>query len=172
MASAFLYFDGGKNIGLGHATRSVALSGALEELGYDCFYLVPSNSGLKHVITTNGVTLIECSPTPEGIISACNKEKESGVLIVDSYNINVEELMRLKPLEMPLVCFDDTAEKPLPVDLVVNGSPSSTSQNYARLGASRYLLGAKYQIVRHDLIVHNQIEAVLKPKLVGYDRRK
>ncbi len=83
---------------------------------------------------------------------------------MDSYDINFERLSELNASRIPIVCFDDTGDRILPVDLVINGSPSSQSMNYSELGPQNSLLGPSYQIIRSDLNIRESKTKNLEPK--------
>ena len=65
-------------------------------------------------------------------------------IVVDSYKATPAFLGALRALASPVVAVDDTAERALPVDVVVNGSIAAESLPYARTAETTLLLGSRY----------------------------
>lgn len=129
--------------------RGVGLAAALREVGLDPVFLVSERSDLGSLLESYQLDVRMCEPTSEGISDACSRVRAQG-LIVDSYRLSEEHFRLLGQADRLLVCFDDTAERYLDVDLVINGAPSAPSLEY-RVGKSTILLlGTRFQIVRPD----------------------
>lgn len=140
MRRAALHADSGPAVGLGHVTRCRALAAALAETNVEAVFL-PEDAGAP--------------PDARGLAAAVRDG--TGVLVVDSYRLDLAELDGLiRERDVKLVYFDDTLDRRLPVDMAVNGSPAAPATARERrlsdaAGRTRYLLGPDYQIIRADL---------------------
>lgn len=145
------HVDGGKGIGLGHAARGLGLAHAFKQRGFAPVFLIPADEILKAFLWANRYEMLTGVDTWESILAA-QERIGAGILVVDSYRLNSQELAKLNAQVPLLVCFDDQAERELPVDILVNGSPAATDLPYRTRPDTKRLLGLSYQVVRPEFI--------------------
>jgi spore coat polysaccharide biosynthesis predicted glycosyltransferase SpsG/RimJ/RimL family protein N-acetyltransferase len=143
-----LHADGGPEVGLGHFARVRGLAAALAGRGAGVFLVVAPESGLAPLARSAGLAVVEGPTGPADLLRAA---AGAALLVADSYRLDVKELAARNGGRLRLAVFDDTAERDLPVDAVINGSPAAPLLPYAGRTAGRLLLGPEYQILRADL---------------------
>lgn len=146
-----IHVDGGALVGLGHATRCIGLSEACKQLGLATIFLIDPASGLEDFLTRQG-QVVRLWDSTSLSLAQCAGELGAAALIIDSYRFDGEALQMLQKQGLPIVCFDDQANRALPVDLVINGSPAAFSLTYDVRPNTQLLLGVAYQVVRPEFL--------------------
>lgn len=147
MSGAHVVFvtEGGPDVGLGHVSRCLAIARAARAEGARVSFLVPPEprvSALLRGIPAE-VTAYAWPADAEGALEAL-RGLGPDAIVVDSYKATPALLGALRALASPVVAVDDTAERALPVDVVVNGSIAAESLPYARTAETTLLLGSRY----------------------------
>jgi spore coat polysaccharide biosynthesis predicted glycosyltransferase SpsG len=145
-----LHVDGGRGVGLGHAARGLGLAAALQARRCDSVFAV-SDGATGDYLRRMGQRVVTCEATAAGLRKVCVGVRARG-LVIDSYHVAAHVLARLSDGGLPLVCFDDTGERDVPSDLLVNGSPAAMSLPYRERPGRRLLLGPAYQVVRSEFV--------------------
>lgn len=160
-----LHVDGGKGVGLGHVTRGIALSFELQALGITPVFLISPESSLAEFLSRYPFPVRVCDPRPESLLAACRAEGMEA-LVLDSYKLDAVGLRHLRHGGLPLICFDDLARKPLPADLVINGSPGAHRLPYEQLTSAELLLGPSYQVLRPEFQSPVERDYALAPRSI------
>jgi spore coat polysaccharide biosynthesis predicted glycosyltransferase SpsG len=93
-----------------------------------------------------GVVELDWIADPPGL-RATLERLAAQVVVVDSYAATAEFLAGLATPARLVVAIDDVADRPLPVDVVVNGGIAAETLPYDRAGGVLLLLGARYALV-------------------------
>jgi len=139
--------EGSAELGLGHVSRCMALARAAAALGARASFVVPGDSHVASVLrtVTAEVELLARRLDPAGVLAALRRLSPD-VVVVDSYAATPELLAALRSVAT-VVAVDDLADRPLPVDVVVNGSAAAGELPYDRTSGTLFLLGARYALL-------------------------
>ncbi|MGB1547804.1 MAG: GNAT family N-acetyltransferase, partial [Alphaproteobacteria bacterium] len=140
--------NAGPHVGLGHAQRCLALATTLQGRGWGIRFLDAPGTGVGALAEAAGFPAQGIGEDEEAIAGAAEGAQ---ILVVDHYKLDLKPLAEDPGRSWLLVAFDDSGKRPLPVDIVINGSPAAGAISYSALGAKRPLAGATYQILRKDL---------------------
>ncbi|NEO12172.1 MULTISPECIES: glycosyltransferase [unclassified Moorena] len=152
-AKLAIHVDGGTTVGLGHATRGIGLAEACKSLGFTVMFLIDPASGLKDFLSNRRQEVHVCEATPLGVLQAAQSIGASA-LVIDSYRFDEAALRLLQNQGLLIICFDDQANRALPVDVVINGSPAAPSLTYDVGPDTHLLLDVAYQVVRPEFWPH------------------
>jgi UDP-2,4-diacetamido-2,4,6-trideoxy-beta-L-altropyranose hydrolase len=143
----FLTF-GGARIGLGHVTRCLALAKALAAGEARINFVVSPDPGVTRVIEQAGFPVVE-HPWHRGPAEtfAVVRPLDPDTVVVDSYAAAPEHFEVLRPLVGQLVVIDDTAERRLPVDVVINVGAETEALPYHVPAGTTLLLGSRYALL-------------------------
>ncbi|MFI5281186.1 MAG: UDP-2,4-diacetamido-2,4,6-trideoxy-beta-L-altropyranose hydrolase [Gemmatimonadales bacterium] len=139
---------GGAQIGLGHVKRCLALAQALASEGADIAFVLSPDPDVARIVERSGFPVIQRA-WESGPSAACAVVSELGadVVIVDAYVARTEHFQALRHLAAQLVAIDDTAERRLPVDVVVNVGAGTEAVPYRVPAGTTLLLGSRYALV-------------------------
>lgn len=152
MIGASFIVDNGPSVGLGHLGRSMVLRGALERHGVACRLYCADPAAAAALGHT-----AEATPTLSAI-------PRTDIIICDSYRLSDADLRALRDRCRLLVALDDTAERPLPVDVVLNHNLYAPELDYGRLGAGKALAGPRYALVDQRITAAARDHAAQPPK--------
>jgi UDP-2,4-diacetamido-2,4,6-trideoxy-beta-L-altropyranose hydrolase len=139
---------GGSTIGLGHIRRCLALAQGLAERGGDPIFLVSPETRLARLVEARGFKVDEIA-WEENQAAATRAVRAAGasMAVVDTYAMTPEFYHSLHTSADRLVAIDDTADRPLPVDVVVNGGIGAEGLAYQTDNDALLLLGAQYALI-------------------------
>lgn len=133
--------------GLGHARRCLNLAAELVALGEAPAFLVDGPDPLAELVDPLGATSRH-GPLDELLGAAA---AAGGVVVVDSYSVGAAAVARLAAAPPAVVVVDDLADRPLPVDVVVNAAIGIDPGRYDVAPATELLLGPAYALLRPGL---------------------
>lgn len=140
--------DSGPDVGLGHVSRCVALGTAAAALGARVSLLASEEARAAALVRAAG---LETLTVAGGVNGAAAIEQlgraEADVVVVDSYRASPELFVALRSAAALVVAVDDLADRPLPVDVVVNGGAAAETLPYRRAAGTRLLLGPRYALL-------------------------
>lgn len=139
--------EAGHGPGLGHVRRCIALGRAAVELGADVRVLVAGGVPLGPPLGPR-LRLEACDWTT-AVDAALGALHPAGadVVVVDSYAARATLLATLGRGGRCVVLIDDLADRPTPVDMVVNGGFHATHLTYHGRPDTVYLLGPRYALL-------------------------
>jgi len=139
---------GGPRIGLGHVKRCLALAKALGREGAEVAFVASPDLGVAKVIASAGFDVDQ--RTWEGDPAAAHDalgNRDVDAVIVDAYTAGPEHFEAWRPRAGQLVAIDDTGERCLPVDAVVNGGAGIETLEYKVAPGTMLLLGPRYALL-------------------------
>lgn len=180
--------EGSTRVGLGHLRRSLTLAHELKKQG----------AGVNFVVNQDPLPIeflrkydVEAAVVEERDTNDLHQTMEHAqrwdarALVVDSYAVSGECLAQVRG---PVVAvIDDLADRPLPVDLVINGVVDAHRLAYQTRPGTRLLLGPEYILLREEFArepkrpIRERIERVLitvggmdpfvlSPRLIAWTR--
>lgn len=159
--------DGGKGIGLGHASRGLGLAHGCRQEGLKPILMGPSDQQLKTFIKQNDpdIPYVDLpSFSVEDILDSL--PNDVGFLIVDSYRLSENELKKLHEAGYKIALFEDFGGSSDLVDVVINGAPNAP-EIHTTTAETKFWLGAKYQILRPKFLdvqsvpIQSQVQSIL-----------
>ena len=141
--------DADAALGLGHLRRCLALAKAIEADGVESHLLLDGDERALDLATTAGVAVTNASGGGDAAVEWCAR-LGARALVVDSYAFTSDDYRALAAARLPVIAFDDTGERELPVELVVNGSAGAPRLAYRGAAHTRYLLGPRYLALRPE----------------------
>jgi UDP-2,4-diacetamido-2,4,6-trideoxy-beta-L-altropyranose hydrolase len=142
-----LHADGGRGVGLGHASRSAALAHALRRKGHHAIIVVESKAALGEFFSAQSL-LVDSATEPLARLHELAAGADA--VVIDSYRATESQLDSLRRMGRPVAIFDDDARRKLPADAVINGAPGAPRLAYAPADGTRFWLGPDYQVVRTE----------------------
>ncbi len=139
--------EGGPDVGLGHLSRCAALARAAAADGARASFLVREDA---HVASLLRDVPAEVLRVPWQVDPARALRTLSGLapdtIVVDSYAASSDLLASFRRVAQ-VVAVDDMADRPLPVDVVVNGGAGAEGLPYGRRADTIFLLGPSYALL-------------------------
>jgi spore coat polysaccharide biosynthesis predicted glycosyltransferase SpsG len=140
--------DSGPGVGLGHVSRCVALGAAAAALGARVSILAGGDAGAAALVRAAGLETLAVAGGVNGP-AAIERLAPVGVdvVVVDSYRASPDQFVALRAVAAQVIAVDDLADRPLPVDVVVNGGVAAETLPYHRVAGTRFLLGPRYALL-------------------------
>ncbi len=140
--------EGGADVGLGHVSRCMALARALLAEGARTSFLVAPEPRVAALLAGLPVAVVErpWPVDPAGALDAL-RALAPDAIVTDSYKASPDFLSALRTVASPVVAVDDIADRPLPVDVVVNGGVAAESLPYRRTLDTIFLLGPRFALL-------------------------
>lgn len=136
MLRAAFIVDTGPSVGLGHLSRAHVLLNALESQGVACT-LHCADMASARVLGRKA----EAMPVSLADLDAID------LIHCDSYRLSEADLQILRTRCRLLSIQDDTADRALPVDVVINHNLAAPAFDYRKVTRARILAGADYALV-------------------------
>lgn len=152
MIRAALIVDTGQSVGLGHLSRSLVLLKALERQRVQCTLYCADPAAAAALGRTAAPI-----PQPLGHLEA------SDLIVCDSYRLTEAELGALDQRCRLSVALDDTGDRPLPVDVVINHNLYAPKLAYGRVTRGTVLAGPNYALVDERIMKAAQRHATEAP---------
>ncbi len=174
--------DASSEVGLGHLVRCHALADELARRNFEPWFAarLGDNDGIDglrdhaHHVIEMSEPLSDEPPAIAALLAPQDKarRRQFSAVVLDHYDLGSEWLLQARKLAPRLVAVDDLANRVLPCDVVINGSPGARSAQYDGL-APRHallLLGSRYCLLQasvtaaHDVALsraHGEIRTVL-----------
>lgn len=167
MVKVCIRADGGENLGMGHIMRCLSLAQTFRQNGHKVYFLSKLDEGIEKAGSVNfkvfRLPVIEQekegynygNPAHLGaeaceIITFLNKH-QTDILLIDSYNVNEQYFLALKPHVRRLAYIDDLNKFPYPVDIVINGNITGEYSGYRKYYENQVLLlGPRYNLIRAE----------------------
>jgi UDP-2,4-diacetamido-2,4,6-trideoxy-beta-L-altropyranose hydrolase len=143
--------DGSESIGLGHIRRCMTLARVLQKQGGVIHFVVnqdPLVSGFLRKNGFDGVTVETQADCDLSQTLGHVRRWDAQALVVDSYAVKVECFAQVR--ELLVAVIDDLADRPLPVDLVINGAANACNLSYQTSPRTKLLLGPEYVLLREE----------------------
>lgn len=179
-----LRVDGGKDIGMGHIMRTMALAKDLKKKqeNKEVFYITKDDPTAVNKLKENDfeVLVIDKNLSYEKEIEKVQeiiKKKKVNKLITDSYEIDQNYLIEMRKVVDKLITVHDYAPFAFPSHVVINGNAYAEDLNYeSYYGDTEFLLGTDYLLLREEfrnlpeIEVRDRVQNILVT-VGGYDMR-
>ena len=159
--------EGGGSVGLGHLSRCAAVCRAAVADGARASFLLPEQTRIAPLLRGVRAEVVQSTwrLDPDGARRTL-ASLAPNVIVVDSYSASAPFLASLRAVA-PVVAVDDMADRPLPVDVVVNGGAGAEALPYDRRPDTTYLLGPRYALLDPAYAATpNRATAVFRPLLL------
>ncbi len=140
MRAAFVV-DSGPAIGLGHLSRSLLLLDALTQKGVTC-----------RLYTADPAAADALGRTAEPLPAPLGKLPKTDLVVCDSYRLSESDFTALHGRCRLLAALDDTADRPLPVDVIINHNLYAAQLGYEALSTAKVLAGPDYALVNDKVM--------------------
>lgn len=147
--SAVVRATGGGRLGFGHLRRCWTLADAVVALGGAVRFVTTDAAAAVALAPSRYAVTLEPAPDALAETRRLASTTGAGVIVVDDPHLEGDDLGSLRALA-PVACFDDTAERVLPVDLVVNGAAGAEALVYRGAGRAVTLLGPRFMVLRPE----------------------
>lgn len=140
---------GSSIVGLGHLRRCMTLAQVLEKEGTMIYFVVNRDEEAQRLLSQQGFQYIGVDGKEEQNLSetlALVKRVGAAGLVVDTYDIDGHCLSRIQGPKV--IVIDDMADRPLAVDMVINGAARAEDLNYQTSSGTALLLGIQYALLR------------------------
>ena len=141
---------GGATVGLGHLRRCLTLALELEKNGVAVHFVVNREPLVLQFVGAHGFDVVDVGESDAFDLHETLEiiqRWRGDVLVVDSYDVPGGCLEKVMGTVLVTV-IDDLADRPLPVDLVINGRIDASKLEYRGLPRTEFLLGPKYVLLR------------------------
>lgn len=146
---ALFRLDAGRDIGLGHAVRCLALAEELTRRGWSCRFAVNLGArALIAAITDTAVDIIESDGFDDPKVLGRAAGADCDLLIVDSYHLDAVFERGCRAWAARIVVIDDLADRPHEAAVLVDGTYGREPEAYAELAPhAQRLTGASYALI-------------------------
>jgi len=152
MIRAAFIVDTGPLVGLGHLSRSLVLLKALERQRVQC---------TLHCADPAAATAL--GRTAAQIPQPLRNLEATDLAVCDSYRVTAAELEAIDQRCRLSAALDDTGDRPLPVDVVINHNLYAPNLEYGRVTDGKVLAGPNYALVDERIMKAAQLHATEAP---------
>lgn len=142
---ALILTEGGRRIGFGHIARCRALQEALRARGVDVSLVVNGDSSVKEQFFNDSLRILNWLKG-KALLAKLMKQKD--IVIIDSYLAPMRFYQNISKAIPSPVYLDDFMRLSYPPGIVVGGAIGAEKFHDQREMTHRYLLGAKYALLR------------------------
>lgn len=135
MRASFLV-DSGPAIGLGHLSRSLLLLDALTRKSVHC-----------RLYAADPSAAVALGRTAEPLPAPLSRLPKTDLVICDSYRLTEADYTALHGRCRLLAAIDDTAERPMPVDIIINHNLYAAQLGYENVSTAKVLAGPDYALI-------------------------
>lgn len=153
MTRAAFIVDSGPSVGLGHLTRSLVLFKALERQGVEC-----------RLYCAEPPAAMSLGQAAEPIPPSLSDLDRADLILCDSYRHSEIDLRALRDCCRLLAALDDTGDRPLPVDVVINHNLYAPNLDYGRVTSGKVLAGPDYALVDERVMAAARHHAAHPPE--------
>lgn len=154
--------DANSSIGFGHLMRCRVLAYTIKYMGHDVAMIGPSllyKTKEDNLVFKYWIPIVswEDSFQDTSLLLDFYKQINGKFIVLDDYRIDSEYLNILRSYGIKTLQFQANFNASLNVNLILNTSPAATKEKYhfSKLTNARFLLGAKYAILRDELLNKN-----------------
>ena len=155
--------DGNSAIGLGHLYRLFSLVEMLKD-NFKFTFLTSENSTTNIIPKEYQQKIIPKQITIKEESNWISKEfdADTSILIADGYQFNSSYQKQIKEKGFKFIYIDDLASEHLFADIIINHSPSISSEDFSCESYTKFALGTKYALLRPVFLELSKKENPLK----------
>jgi len=143
--------DAGKDIGLGHFTRCLALAEAIH-LKFNCFFATVNPSETQKTAVKNVCKgLISLPDNKSHFTEFLNMLDGSEIVVLDNYFFDPDYQKKIKDKGCKLVCIDDLADKHFYADAIINHTPGAEHFKYDKEKYTKVYAGIHFAMLRDEI---------------------
>lgn len=145
-----VYFrvDGGKELGLGHLVRCIALAQMIAN-DFEIFFVSKQTPiDIIKVICNHGFKFIKIEQEKEFLLLLTNED----FVVLDHYSFNKSEQIEIFNHCFKLICINDIADNEIFADLVINHAVGMSPYLYNTEPFTQFALGSDYALLRPDFL--------------------
>jgi UDP-2,4-diacetamido-2,4,6-trideoxy-beta-L-altropyranose hydrolase len=156
--------ESGKNIGLGHLTRCIAIADAFETRKINTFFIINGQNNIKNVMGKKKYKILNWLKNEKKVFKLL---KDYDSIVIDSYLASKSFYIKLSKLKKLCIYIDDNKRISYPKGIVLNGNIYARDLNYPKNKNIKYLLGLKYLPIRkefldeHGFVVNKKVKQIL-----------
>jgi UDP-2,4-diacetamido-2,4,6-trideoxy-beta-L-altropyranose hydrolase len=158
---------GGRLTGFGHARRCLSLAQALRQVGMRSEFVL-DDASLEMLVAAQGFACVHVDAASDlATTLRLVRECRAMAVVVDSYTLPPSYVHDIRVGGAAIAVIDDLRNAELEADVIVNPSPATRRQDYARLAGAMCLLGPSYALLRPQFarcpthVVREHVERVL-----------
>ncbi len=149
--------DAGRQIGIGHLMRCMALGKAWQDAGGDVIFLTAPDVGTKNILREKGIESLGLASIPGSIEDALETAEAAGKagadwVVADGYHFHSEYQKIIKDSGMNLLMVDDHRFcDRFYADIILNQNLHACKYIYSHTEPyTRFLLGPSYILIRKE----------------------
>ncbi len=159
MINIGIRLDVGRTIGLGHLMRCSSLADSLSKLGDIKIYFICRNK--VNIKLNYEIIYVEKEYLKDGNnyvfpsifdemdeIKSIIQKYQISCVIIDHYGAGDDYFKELRKSVKTIICVDDSLERDIPVDAIINGNIYGKSADYGRIPLK--LVGGQYTLLRKE----------------------
>ena len=139
--------EGGKNIGLGHITRCMALYEAFKQEGISPLFIVNGDKAAEKALKGYDHVIFNWIDDKKRLFDMA---RGADIVVIDSYMAGAGIYKEVSRIAKTSVYIDDNMRVDYPAGIVVNGAISAGLLKYPKNGRVKYLLGSSYIPLRKE----------------------
>ncbi len=143
----FVLTEGGKGIGFGHITRSIALYEAFAEKGIRPCFIVNADDSVKALLRDKRKKVFNWLKKIDELLDLISG---ADIVILDSYLAKNDLYRKIAGRAKLAVYLDDNKRVSYPEGIVINGSIYTKGLEYPNVKGVTYLLGTRYSALRRE----------------------
>lgn len=164
--------DGGTDKGMGHIIRCLALAKEFINHNVEVTFITKYCDSISEILNKNNTRAIYIPETDLydelNIIKGIIKTENLDTILIDSYWINDDYLIKIKENVSLLISIDDNNLYNYPSDIIINSNIYASDLKYNLLNKnSKLILGSQYAILRDEFLnvknkeIHKNVENIL-----------
>jgi UDP-2,4-diacetamido-2,4,6-trideoxy-beta-L-altropyranose hydrolase len=145
---AVFFTEGGKNQGLGHLTRCLALAQAFADQGITSKFVVWADTSVADLLAEHQTQYFNWTEGSADSRILSDQLGGADIAVIDSYFAGIDIYRQIQQQTKAGVYFDDYNRLPYPAGFVINGSLQAGKITYPAIDQIIYLLGPDFQPLR------------------------
>jgi spore coat polysaccharide biosynthesis predicted glycosyltransferase SpsG/L-amino acid N-acyltransferase YncA len=143
--NVYILTEAGQKVGFGHLSRCTAVYEAFRQKGIKPLIIVNGDHGVSHFLKGINHEVIDWHAEFQELLS---RIAGVDIVFIDSYLTDKPKYDDIASVVNLVACIDDYKRIIYPAGVVINGLIYAPQLSYPKITGVKYLLGAKYAILR------------------------